>query len=112
MTKVGEEGLTPREPTIQQYRRELDTSSLKFLNALSSYNNAADAEEKVRLKAIMDQQLGIIRAAVNELKRSGIHKQEVKVEHDYQAYLREATPETYTVLEQDLSTLREYNQMP
>ncbi|HSX26173.1 MAG TPA: hypothetical protein VLE89_04110 [Chlamydiales bacterium] len=113
MTKVGEGEKVPK-PTVEQYHKDVDASSLKFLNALGSYNNGEGltSEEKSHLKVIMDQQLEIIRAAVKELKRAGIYKQEVKVENDYKEYMNKGTPESFAALEHDLTTLRDYNQLP
>ena len=110
MTKVGE-GETPQKPSLERYHEEIDQSSLKFINALETYKDAS-GEEQTRLRAIMDQQLGIIRSAVNELKRAGIYKQEVKVENDYKAYLSDGSTEHYAALEHDIATLREFNRLP
>lgn len=111
MTKVGEGKTPPEEPTSLRYHRALEASAEKFLNALESYR-IADGEEKARLKAIMNQQLELIRASVNELKRAGIYKQEVKVENDFNTYMTNESAENLAALEHDLSTLRGYNELP
>jgi hypothetical protein len=111
MTKVGE-GKTPAEkPSIELYHQQIDQSTMKFLNALETYKDAS-SEDQGRLKGIMDQQLEIIRSSVNELKRAGIEKQEIKVENDYKAYMSDGSEENFAALEHDVMTLREYNQLP
>lgn len=111
MTKIGEGRTPPEEPSPEMYHRQLDRSSLKFLRTLEKYQNSS-GEEKERLKSIMDQQLKIIQSAVNELKRAGISKQEVKFENVYRAYLDDESPSNFAALEHDLFTLREYNELP
>ncbi|MES2273199.1 MAG: hypothetical protein V4487_03310 [Chlamydiota bacterium] len=111
MTKVGEGKDLPKGPTIETYHKEIDQSSMKFLNALDSYKIAASSEERQHLKGIMDQQLALIREAVGAMKQAGIYKQEAKVEKDYDTYMNHDTVENLTTLEEDLTTLREYNQL-
>jgi hypothetical protein len=109
MTKIGEGNQPPKVPTEEQYRKDLDTSAAKFLNALESYDITGDTEQKSQLKAIMDQQLALIRASVSELKNKGIYNQENKVENDYKQYMSDGSPDSLSALEQDLGTLRDYN---
>lgn len=109
MTKIGEGKGPHQEPSIQQYQQQLDVNTHKFLNALSSYTSA-DTKEKAHLKNVMDQALGLIRSAVSELKATGMRKHEQKVEKDYQKFLQEDSAENLSALEEDVSTLREYNQ--
>ncbi len=111
MTKIGE-GSDPHEVSIDQYHKDIDASSLKFLNALQMYNSSAEGVDKEHLKTIMDQQLDVIRSSISELKRAGIQKQEAKVETDYKNYMSSPSPENLAALEHDLLTLREYNQLP
>lgn len=110
MTKIGEEDGIGRTPTKDDYHKTVDRSSLKFLNALEMYKNDT-GEDKAQLKAIMDQQLGLIRSAVSEIKRAGIYKQEVKVENDYKAFMSDGSDSNFAALEHDILTLREYNQL-
>lgn len=110
MTKVGEGKELPQEPSVQQYHKELEHNAAKFLNALESYQDA-DTQDKARLKVVMDHSLELIRASVKEIKRAGVYKQEVKVENDYKAYMSNNSEENLSTLEEDLSTLRDYNQL-
>lgn len=113
MTKIGDGKDWPKEEGIQQYHRDIDQSTNKFISALEVYHGStATGNEKEHLKMIMDQQLEIIRTAVGELKRAGIYKQEVKVENDYKNYMSNGTDKNFSVLEQDIQTLREYNELP
>lgn len=112
MTKIGEGGETPNQPRLERIHQEIDQSSMKFLNALETYQSSKDDEQKQRLQAIMGEQLGIIRSAVNELKTRGIYKQELKVEDDYRQYLDSKSPESFAALTHDIITLREYNDLP
>ncbi len=110
MTKVGEGKELPREPSVQQYHKDLEYNAEKFLNALSSYQHA-DTEDKTRLKGVMDQSLELIRASVREIKQAGIYKQEVKVEKDYHLYMGNQSTQNLSNLEEDLSTLLDYNRL-
>ena len=58
----------------------------------------------------MGQALGLIRSEVSELKATGIRKHEQKVEKDYQKFLEKDSSENLSALEEDVSTLKEYNQ--
>jgi len=110
MTKVGE-GKIPEEPTEATYRAALNQNVAKFQNALESYQESTDANEKMRLKEIMNQQLGLIKSSIQEIKRSGIYNQDVKVETDYQKFIANPSAENTAALEHDLQTLKEYNQL-
>src|SRR2546426_8139043 len=110
MTKVGEGKELPQQPQAAEYHRQVEQNSVKFLNALESYK-IADSSERDHLRGIMDQSLAMIRSAVHEIKRSGIYKQEVKVENDYRDYMNSPSTENSATLEEDISTLRDYNKM-
>ena len=110
MTKVGEGGGLPEGASLQGYHKDLEQNASRFLNALESYKDA-NSEDRAHLKAIMDQSLQLMRAAVSEIKRAGIYKQEVRVENDYEAYINSNKPEDLSTLEEDLSTLRDYNKL-
>ena len=109
MTKVGENNLPPKVPGKETARQNLELSAAKFENALQSYRGDPTGEEKERLKAIMDEQLGLIKQAVDEIKLKGLHKQEGKVESDYKAFISSESEESYAALEHDVQTLRDYN---
>jgi len=111
MTKIGEGGGLPKSPSIQDYKNSVDLNSMKFLNALESYNVASDPEEKAQLKAIMDQQLALINSAVKEIKQAGIYKQDVKVENDYKQFIQSNSPDAKEALEEDIQTLRDYTKL-
>jgi len=108
MTKIGAGGEPQKQPTVDEYKASVDQNALKFMNALESYNLANDPEQKAQLKAIMDQQLALIRSAVAEIKQAGIYKQDVKVENDYKQFMSGGSPDAKTALETDLETLRDY----
>ena len=110
MTKIGEGKDLPKQPSVEQYHKDLDHNALKFLNALEIYKDS-NSEDRAHLKDIMDQSLALIRASVSEIKTAGIYKQESKVEKDYQEYLTNDSPENLSKLEEDLSTLRDYNKL-
>ena len=111
MTKIGEGDLSPTPPTAAAYQKELDTSSEKFLTALDQYNQSKSSDEQKHLKGIMDQQMGLIQAALKELNQKGIHKEGSKVVKDYVEYKEEESQENYMCLRNDLETLREHNQV-
>jgi hypothetical protein len=110
MTKIGENNLPPKE-TKDLVHQQLEASAAKFENALDSYRLTGTSEEKTHLKAIMEEQLGLIRQAVDEIKLKGIHKQGVKVEDDYKAFTATGSDESYSALAHDLQTLRDYNKI-
>jgi hypothetical protein len=111
MTKIGEGKELPKEPSVQQYQKELDHNAMKFLNALQSYQSS-DEEDRKKLKPIMDQCMALIKASVSEIKQRGIAKKEVEVEKDYKKYLQTGKQEDLSALEEDLSTLRDYGHSP
>ena len=110
MTKVGE-GKTPEEPSVASYRAALNQNVAKFQNALDSYQESTDATEKLRLKEIMNQQLGLIKSSIQEIKQAGIYNQDVKVENDYKNFIANPSAENTAALEHDLQTLKEYNRL-
>lgn len=111
MTQIGEGSPISPEPNIQQYKQQVDQSSVKFLNALNVYKRTDNWSQKQQFKAIMDQQLALIRSAVSEMKQGGIYNQEIKVEHDYRDYMSTGSYDSLNALEQDMHTLRDYNQV-
>ncbi len=111
MSKVGDEENSPKTPNVQSYHKDLENSTLKFENALMSYQNAS-SDEKTHLKTVMDSQLQLIQASIREIQRAGVAKQGEKVATDYNKYLSDGSEENFAALEHDLQTLREYNQLP
>ena len=107
MSKIGE-GSGFHEADWKVYQKDIEQSSMKFDKALSSYQSA-DFEERGKLKEYMDEQLELINAAVQESKRSGMHKQAVKVEKDYKEFIEQGSDESYSALKHDLQTLLDYN---
>jgi hypothetical protein len=108
MTKIGDSGISPK-PTEERYHQQLNDSIVRFENALSGYQVANDSEETAHLQAVMNQQMELIRSAIGEIKRLGISKQGEIVASDYKNYCEDPSPEKLTALQQDLTTLREYN---
>jgi hypothetical protein len=108
MTKVGEGKELPQQPSVEKSRQQLDQNARKFQNALENYNDA-DSEQKAHLKTVMDQSLAMIRSAMGEIKTTGMGKQEAKVEKSYQTYIKDDSADNLSALQQDLSTLREFN---
>jgi hypothetical protein len=103
--------MVPEPGPRGKYHKDLDHSSLKFLNAMATYHSGP-MEERERLQGVMDQQLAIIRASSTELRRAGIHKQDVKVENNYKAYIQDPSLSNYAALKHDVETLRLYNELP
>lgn len=111
MTKIGEGAEVPEKTPLDRYHKEIDENTSRFLNALESYKDG-NSDERAHLKPIMDESLQLIRAAVKEIRRAGIAKQEAQVESDYKTYINSNNPQDLSVLEEDLSTLRDYNKLP
>jgi len=109
MTKIGEGKTPPQEPTVETHKEQLNTSSTKFLNALEGYNQSKNPGEQKHLRAVMDQQMTVIKSSIAELNRAGIHKDAAKVGKDYMDYLDEESSSNYTCLHNDLETLRDLN---
>lgn len=108
MTKIGEGGIHP-EQSDKVIHQHLQEQILRFENALNSSKIAKNPEELEHLNALMKNQMDLIRSSVREIKRMGIQKQGEVVLGDYQRYAKEPTPEHFTALQQDLSTLKEFN---
>lgn len=111
MTKIGEGNPGP-QPSDQIYHKQLQDGIIRFENALSGYQVAKNPEEIEHLQAIMNQQMGLIRNAVQEIKRLGINKEGQRVQSDYEHYRADPSKENLTALQQDLSTLQDYNYTP
>jgi len=111
MTKIGDNNNPPKIQTQQTAQQSLEASAAKFENALQSYKAGPTSEEKERLKSIMDEQLALIKQAVDEIKQKGINKQEVKVQNDYKEFTSTGSDESFSALEHDLQTLRDYNKL-
>jgi hypothetical protein len=109
MTKVGEGGLPPREPTIRTYQQELEKHASKFLNALDHYEIATTSEERSRLKADMDGSLSLMRASAKEIPLHGLRKKEAALENTYLAYINNPSTNTLAALREDLSSFRDNN---
>ncbi len=109
MTKIGEGKNPIPEPTAASYQADLEKSSQKFLKALNQYHRSQSSAEQERLRGIMDQQMGLIQAALDELKKKGLHKEGSLVAKDYADYKDEETTENFICLRNDLETLREHN---
>jgi hypothetical protein len=108
MTKIGEGGIHPQQPSQMECSKKLQENIMRFQNALASYQIARSPEELSHLEAIMNQQMGMIQSAINEVKRMGINKQGEIVRKDYERYVNTTTQLNLTILQQDLSTLQEY----
>jgi hypothetical protein len=111
MTKVGE-GEGPREASQAMYHKQLQDSIIRFQFALQQTQNTKNLEEKEHFTSVMDQQIGLIQSAINEIKRLGIHKQGEIVISDYEHYQKDPSAQNLTALQQDIYTLKEYNFSP
>ncbi len=109
MTKIGEGKNSLPEPTLATYRADLELSSSKFLTALDQYQMSKNPKEQEHLRTMMDQQMGLIQAALSELKAKGFHKEGSIVAKDYIDYKDEETSDNFMCLRNDLETLREHN---
>jgi len=110
MTKAGEGKLPPKTPDLKKYHQELEVHARKFEHALQGYLNAS-AADKPRLKAVMDTHLQLIQQVTKEITRAGVHKEESKLESSYRQFLNGHSAESIAAIEQDLETLRNYNQL-
>ena len=95
MTKVGEAG-EPHEASQATYHKQLQDSIIRFEFALQEYQKADNSEESRHLELIMNQQMALIRSAIDEIKRSGIHKQGEVVIDDYEHYKNNPTSQNLT----------------
>ena len=60
----------------------------------------------------MTQTMDLIQSDIREIKRAGLAKQGETVGSDYERYRGATTSDNLTALQQDLSTLKEYSQLP
>jgi hypothetical protein len=111
MTQIDNSNNLPNLTPVQRAHKDLNQATLKFQNALAVYDTAT-GDDKVRLKSMMDDQLKLIQASIQEIKKAGMAKQGQKVSTDYQNYLKANTTEHFDALEHDIQTLRDYNQIP
>jgi hypothetical protein len=109
MTKVGEGNQLPKEPTVGDYRKDLEKNTSKFLKALDQYEITKDSDQKAHFKAVMDESLKLIRNAVKEIGTDGMRRQEGNVEKDYKTYLNDENINHLAALKEDLSYLRQNN---
>lgn len=110
MTKIGEGKELPEESPVERAHKDVEYNASRFLNALESYKGS-NYEDRARLKSVMDESLGLIKAAITEIRQSGIYNQEIKVENDYKAFIQSSTPENTSALEEDIGILRDYNRI-
>jgi hypothetical protein len=108
MTKIGEANSHP-QPTEQMYNKNLQDSIIHFENALNGYQVSKNSEETEHLRAMMRDQMELIRSSVNEIKLLGMHKQGEVVHSDYERYMNNSSQSNLIALQQDLSTLKQYN---
>jgi hypothetical protein len=108
MTKIGE-GKSPVQPSDEMYHKNLEHNLLRFENALSSYQVTKNPEEMEQLRDIMNQQMSLVVSSIREIKIMGIQKQGEKVQADYNHYKNDPSLENLTTLQQDLSTLEQFN---
>lgn len=109
MTKIGTGNTPPDKPSVDAYKRQLDASSTKFLQALEEYDQSKTSGEEEHLKTVLDQQMAVIKSAIAELNKHGVHKGAMKVSKDYMDYIEGKTPSNYTCLHNDVETLRDLN---
>jgi len=110
MTKVGENNLPPKQNTEETIRKSIETSALRFENALASYQNTTDANDRIRLKGVMDDSLKLINQAISGIKQqTGMGKQQEKVQGDYKKFIASGSDQDFAALEHDIQTLRDYN---
>lgn len=100
------------QPNEGDYQKELQANIARFENALISYPQAKNSEEKEHLQSIMKQQMDLIQSHVREIKRSGAQKQGETVEGDFKRFIDAPNEKNQTTLQQDIATLKEYTYNP
>lgn len=111
MTKIGD-GKNPKKfLTREEYKKELDTSCMKFLYALQQYEVEDDMKQRDHLREVMDQQLLRIRSAEPEIRRHDVDLLEVKIQKDYREYISGRIEDGYSALYHDVQTLKDYMQI-
>ena len=108
MTKIDDSHESNHVQTAKMYRNDLMKNTLKFQNSMDAYLSTTDETEKTRLKSLMKEQLGLIQAAVKEIKTRGLHKEDIKLEADYHKFIEDPTGENVSALAQDIETIREH----
>jgi len=111
MTKIGEKG-EANEASQTMYHKQLQDSIIRFQFALQGYQETKNSEESQHLEAVMNQQIALIRSAISDIKRLGIHKQGEIVISDYEHYRNDPSPQNLAALQQDIYTLKEFNFSP
>ena len=111
MSQIGDGG-SVSQSDMQAYQKNLQDDIARFQNALAGYQVASNGDEKTRLESLMTQNMDLIQSNIREIKRSGIQKQGQIVQSDYEHYRQTPSGDNLTALQQDLSTLKEYSQLP
>ena len=104
MVKIGEGGGLPEKPGSVNTLQE---SIAHFENAVSGFSVAGDREEREQLTAIMDQQMGLIKAAIQQIRLSNVQAQGEKVSSDYDEFKSNPSEANQDRLFEDLSILKQ-----
>ena len=108
MTKVGSGKHRSEEPKPEKYHKDLHQSALKFLKTLDQFQDGSEMQRE-HFKAVMDQELLLMEAAVREINRPGMHKQYVAMKNSYETFIKD--PIDASPLTHDVYTLRDFNKL-
>jgi len=97
-------GVNPSQKPPEQEALE---NIKKFETNLYAYNTEEDQGMKTQQKQLLTDSMALIQAALSEVTRSGVHKQGVTVEHDFQDYMQSGSDMDLTKLTQDMATLKQ-----
>lgn len=91
-----------------EYHKALSQSLSHFTRDFHQYSEAGE-EDRIRLRASMEEQLKLIFSAVSELKRFGISKEAAKLEKSYKAFIADESAESLAAVEHEIATLSDFN---
>jgi len=97
---------------VKDKYNELQGNIVRFETALTGYATKTNPEEKAHCKDVMRRQVELMGANVQEINRSGIHKQWTIVASHFEKYMDHPKKENFTALQQVTTTLKEYSLLP
>lgn len=93
--------------TKDRYKQDFEKGVTLFQQSLSEYQNVGDFEQKkIMLKDVMDKALDVINQSAKGFLSQKNLQQPDQLQKDYEAYLSNASSDTYNKLNQDLERLK------
>ncbi len=100
---TGIEGDQPITPQMRaQYKQECARGIELFKETLQEYQKSQIPAQKDEYKDVMDKALQVIRETVPQCLSAYMQKEEKELEHDYDAFIHNPSPQNYNKLAEDI----------